>query len=379
MFISLENILSLSEFKNAEILAGKEGLHRNVSCISTNDLKTEYVTVDTLGVGDLYISSLHQFVENSSEEDLCNYIMLMINKNCSGLVVISTDNVSLITENILNLCDRYRFPLLLIKEPVKYSELMDAVNQCIILETYNASRVYRIQKILSENLNEEEILAILNSLESGIEEMISIIAFGGTSVSEIMSKEFCVKGLLSSKCLFVDCGYIKYYIVSGKDLHAVSGSILMAKQLIKDYFEISSIGISRIYEKRRFKGALLEASNAYKIAEYANEEEFTFPKVSSYSLVAATADSSEAKEYYNSILNIIAEYTTEEHCAEMIETIKIFVDKKGDYKKTSEMICQHENTVRYRINKLKTWLEMEDNTIEFYETLSLLAKYSRFY
>lgn len=128
MFISLENILSLSEFKNAEILAGKEGLHRNVSCISTNDLKTEYVTVDTLGVGDLYISSLHQFVENSSEEDLCNYIMLMINKNCSGLVVISTDNVSLITENILNLCDRYRFPLLLIKEPVKYSELMDAVN-----------------------------------------------------------------------------------------------------------------------------------------------------------------------------------------------------------------------------------------------------------
>lgn len=379
MFISLKSILSLPEFKSVEFLAGKEGTYRNVSCISTNDLRTEYVTVDTIGTGDLYISSLHQFVGNSSEDDLYSYIMLMINKNCSGLVIVSLDNVNLITNRIRDLCNQNKFPLLLIKEPIKYSELMTAVNQCIILETYNASRVYRIQKILSENLNEEEILAILNSLESGIEEKISVIAFGGINISEILSKEFCVKGLMSSKCFFVDCGYIKYYVVSGKNDVVTNSSIVMAKQMIKDYFDVSYMGISRSYEKRNFKVALVESYNAYKIAKSIEKEEFIFPRVSSYSIVASTAESSEAKKYYNSILNIIMDYTTEEHSLEILETVRAFVNSKGDYKKTADKISQHENTVRYRINKLKSWLDMEDSIIEFYETLSLLSKYSSFY
>ena len=61
-----------------------------------------------------------------------------------------------------------------------------------------------------------------------------------------------------------------------------------------------------------------------------------------------------------------------------MNTLKAFVQNKGDYKLTALAVSQHENTVRYRMNKLRSWLDMDDDNISFYETISLIAKYSQF-
>ena len=79
------------------------------------------------------------------------------------------------------------------------------------------------------------------------------------------------------------------------------------------------------------------------------------------------------------MVKVIDHHTSIEHRNEVLDTIKAFVKNKGDFKKTAFDVAQHENTVRYRINKLKTWLDMEDDNISFYETISLITKYSQFY
>ena len=54
MFVSLKDVINLPEFADVEILAGKNGLYRNVTSISINDLRKEFVTLDCISTGDLY-------------------------------------------------------------------------------------------------------------------------------------------------------------------------------------------------------------------------------------------------------------------------------------------------------------------------------------
>ena len=358
MFVSLKDVINLPEFADVEILAGKNGLYRNVTSISINDLRKEFVTLDCISTGDLYITSLHQYAKDCNDAELWAFVKTFIDKNCSGLIIVSKDNLQLLTKEIINKCNSERFPLLYFAEEKRYVDIMKAVNK---------------------NLSEEDVLSILNSFESGIESNIKVIAFGSDATSPMRKREFEVKALSSACNAFIDCSYIKYYLVSAKDIYYLEKQVMSVKHTIRDHYNVQALGISKTYEKRQFKNALIEARNAYKISKYTDTAEFMFPEVSTFGIVAATADSSEAKDYYNSVVKVIDHHTSIEHRNEVLDTIKAFVKNKGDFKKTAFDVAQHENTVRYRINKLKTWLDMEDDNISFYETISLITKYSQFY
>ncbi len=379
MFISVKSIIASPEFKGVKIIAGAEGLHKNITSIGVNDFRVEYMSQETMGTGDLFISSLHQYSGETDEKCIEGYIQTLIDNGASGLVIVSSDNIKLITERIKEKCDRERFPLLYFPENKRYVDIMEAVNKYIAIETYNASRMYRIQKILSENLSEEDVIALLDSFESDIQPYIAVIAFSGKPASDILKKDFEVKALSSARDAFVECNYLNYYIVSDKDVVSLKKHINLIKNTIREYYDVRSMGISKAFEKRSFKQALIESNNANRIAKATDCVEFSFPRISSYGIIAAISDNSEAKEYYNSVIEVIDEHTSAEHRDDVLNTVAAFVKYNGDFKLTAEAVNQHENTVRYRLNKLREWMEMDGGTIAFYETISLISKLYQFY
>ena len=60
--------------------------------------------------------------------------------------------------------------------------------------------------------------------------------------------------------------------------------------------------------------------------------------------------------------------------SQYLNTIECFVSCKGDYTTTAEKLHQHANTIRYRVNKVRSSLGMDDNPIRFYETIALATK-----
>ena len=116
MFVSLKDVINLPEFADVEILAGKNGLYRNVTSISINDLRKEFVTLDCISTGDLYITSLHQYVKDCNDAELWAFVKTFIDKNCSGLIIVSKDNLQLLTKEIINKCNSEWFPLLYFAE-----------------------------------------------------------------------------------------------------------------------------------------------------------------------------------------------------------------------------------------------------------------------
>ncbi|MFR8518559.1 MAG: helix-turn-helix domain-containing protein, partial [Emergencia timonensis] len=45
-----------------------------------------------------------------------------------------------------------------------------------------------------------------------------------------------------------------------------------------------------------------------------------------------------------------------------------------DYKKTCQTMFVHENTIRYRINKIKALIPYGKSDMDFYETISVAVK-----
>ena len=88
----------------------------------------------------------------------------------------------------------------------------------------------------------------------------------------------------------------------------------------------------------------------------------------------ALRDSREARHFYDAYKEAVEAKTSREMAGELLNTVELYVENHGDYKKTAEQINQHENTVRYRINRVRSALGMENDLIRFHETISIASK-----
>ena len=87
---------------------------------------------------------------------------------------------------------------------------------------------------------------------------------------------------------------------------------------------------------------------------------------------------SETKEIYDEFVMPIKDYDNINN-TEIFKTIKIFVKTDGNYKKTAQILFQHENSIRYRISKAKKLLGMKNSNIEFLMYISLVVKMNDIY
>lgn len=107
---------------------------------------------------------------------------------------------------------------------------------------------------------------------------------------------------------------------------------------------------------------MLLQSNSYTL----NKDELT-------SILSQHIDSQELLNFSKKIIEPIKKYDKENH-SELYHTLESFIFHDGNFKKVSEDLFQHENTIRYRIKKIKSILCMEDSNIRFIESTSIAIR-----
>ena len=78
------------------------------------------------------------------------------------------------------------------------------------------------------------------------------------------------------------------------------------------------------------------------------------------------------KEYSRRFLGKILEFDRE-YDGELFQTIRIYIEQSGDIHAVSEKMHVHKNTIRYRINKVRELLNMEEDPT-FLEQMSLAVR-----
>ncbi len=97
-----------------------------------------------------------------------------------------------------------------------------------------------------------------------------------------------------------------------------------------------------------------------------------------YKILLPYAQDSWLQNYYDEIILPIKKHDELYH-TEMFQTAVKYIEKDGNMKATADSLFIHENTVRYRINKIKEVLHMKDLEGSFYEQLSIAVKLYKIY
>ena len=81
----------------------------------------------------------------------------------------------------------------------------------------------------------------------------------------------------------------------------------------------------------------------------------------------------DLEEYYRSLIKPINEYD-KKYKSELLATIKCFVECSLDHVKTGKQLHIHENTVRYRLNKIKELIPYGKSSLDFNQSIYFLYK-----
>lgn len=373
MGITFMEVLEDEIFRDAEIRAGKEGLRRQIGRVSVFDCPyhEDMMEEGVIEEGDLFLSCLEQFPPE--EAGMERFIRGLIQYKAAGLMVVSSGRTDLLTEEVLQLCGRNEFPVLVVRRSNSYAQIMSVVNRYIAAGSANSLRLQKLRRIRDGGLSEKENVELLHSINPGIQSNITVLSVKGSLRSPLFSTELWSQCEDGGKDIAAR-GEALVFILSDEDARQLRQRAEAVSVQLKDKFSDYVMGFSRIYAKQEISRALRESRVAVETAAAQGVARYTYDPLNSLQLLYALRGSQEARDFYESYRERIAGKTSGEMLPELLHTIEAYVESAGDFRRTAEKISQHENTVRYRINRVKNALGMEHDTVRFHETISIAAR-----
>jgi len=121
-----------------------------------------------------------------------------------------------------------------------------------------------------------------------------------------------------------------------------------------------------------------EALLAANVAEARGLEELSFEETGAYRLLlpAMAEDPRELQGFYEETVAKLAAYD-DQYETELVRTLETFLDADGNVAKTSEKLFTHRHTVRYRLERVKELTDLDVNSTDGRERLSLGLKAMR--
>ena len=164
MGLTMKDILKIDAMETARIIAGKEGLDREIVWVTVIEVLDE---IHLLQKGELLITTAFGLTDTPRlAEEL---IPRLVERKLAGLAIQTGYYLNEIPDLIIRQCDRYHFPLIELPKPLKFSELTMAITKRIInrqMETLEyAQRIHeRLTQVLLQNQGLPQIAAVLSDL-----------------------------------------------------------------------------------------------------------------------------------------------------------------------------------------------------------------------
>ena len=261
MSVLLEKICIDPIFDKAKILAGKAGIRRRIvhrvsvfDCPYHKNIAEEGI----IDKGDLFISCLEQFEVGSPE--VRKSIEGLINRQAAGLIIVPSAKVEVLDFEILELCDKEEFPIILIKEEKPYAYIMSVVNGYISIEMENAINLLRLEKIRFGNLTSKEKMDMLYSINRNIQKNVMTIYVKGDFLRKWFSAGIWDNQIKNKQDTLVVGDYL-IVILSNDDRKKLEQGIKAMLSQLRQLFPSAYFGLSRIYQVKDIKRILDEGEN----------------------------------------------------------------------------------------------------------------------
>lgn len=366
------DLLTFSILKDAKIIAGVNGINREIKAISVYDcVPQEDFFPDEEGT--LYITLFEQYREHP--QDIYTWIQYLHNNKVSGVCTID-DGLKYLDNKVLEFCNEVGFPIVSLDRDVAYADIIENISVLLYFDDLHLVNEQRLTRILYDKLSEQDFLREIGKINQSFKNNVRVLAVSGEVESEIDRKS--MNHIFDQERLNT---YIKYRDIhlfiftegdGGNPKKRLDERIGAAVDKLSPSFKNPVFGKGELCEKIHFDRAVESALTALELAGHTGRQSFTYNRMEDLTILAPVKDSKEVREFHSAFLEKIAEYDKSGK-KEFIKCIREYVLNRGEYQIVAEKLFQHENTIRYRINKIKSILGLEDDTIKFNELIALFV------
>ncbi|WXR62262.1 PucR family transcriptional regulator ligand-binding domain-containing protein [Peptostreptococcaceae bacterium AGR-M142] len=359
--IKIKDLLKLRTFESFKLLCGNKGIINNVSKIGILDYEVGDEVRKNFYEGEFVLTNFLMGKEN--KEIIKEIIIALIDIKASGLAI-KPIYIKALSKDILDYANKNNFPIFFYYDSF-FEDILNDFSKARETKEIENNLALNIKKLMNDNLSSDFILETVLNINKNL--------YSNYLIASIKPKDEKYKVIdipkewdISRVCSLIYFKDIYFFIYSFKEYKGLNKSyrdILLTLDLIGVKKESHYIAIScEYFNLNKLNIALLESINALKLCDEKNDI-ILFKNLGPEKFLLPLLDNIWINKYYEDIINIIIEYDSKNN-SNLVKTGAVYYLNNRDFKKSAELLYQHENTIRYRIKKINELLFLNHINID---------------
>ncbi len=366
--LNVLDVLSLPLFKDFRLVTDNSGLYNEIFDAKLYEDATESTIAEIYKKGVFIILSPSVLWD---QPDNPNGIIMALIERQPAALCIKEVMFKTLKQELLDRANALHVPIFFFSGTF-LDEILYTIKNALTPYEINTLNVNRMARILFENMTENQIEYLAREINPMFHKNV-ICAFCIPKNQENIPNETTAlfEEYLRTSHVSQESGKYAYSVMkwprgigviytSGARKEDMRNKLLEILQLSGMDLSSVSIGIGNPYsELRNLKKAFHESRHAAIDALLSDEDAKDYLNIGLVGFLAPFRDNEWADRYYNNLFNRLSNYDRTNE-SNLISTLVSYVRNSSNIAKTAEETFQHSNTIRYRLDKIKTVLGLQD-------------------
>lgn len=369
---------------NVSLIAGSGGLSRIVKDVGILDYELDTSLRSKYFHTSLFRDQLVLTTFLCAKEDISMIgegIKHLLKQDASGLAIRNVFHLP-IPESVLRYADSRNFPIILINSmEIYFEKIIYDVNRYVERMSDINFMQNEVNILLSRKLSTDEVREHAKLINPSFEEKYIAIYFMSRdyfSESDFLEcferyDKSCFSTPASTMCLYKHGAFLFYSC----DDTSVMFYDTFVSQAVKEIFPDASnytIGVSRPhFSLGEFSVCIRESLRAALLNKNLQKSFLRYGELGSYEIIFPFAKSREMQDFKRKVLEPINEHDAENNTT-LFETLVEYILSGCNMHVAAKRTLQHENTVRYRLEKIALLTGLDFKSPPQLEELALAVK-----
>ncbi len=383
----MKDFLEFDYFSSLEVIAGAEGLSRSADSCAFLDyeldksLNQKYANRN-FRPGQMVITSL-MFAKDDPFliRDAVKYV---ISQGCSALIIKNVYRLP-IHDYVLRYADSKKFPILIMTDlSMHFDGFTIQVNKCVETARDAEAAERELSRLLYQPLELPEKKNSIRTLFPRFYNQYAVLYCQTGQAADAGSAQQLRRRLRESARQEESVRVLRYrdglfLFLSADTLDPPA--LERCSRLLADRFPGGAVGVSAAHiHPEETDAALREAMYAARIHRLdgpmnadRDRPACTYEQMGVYRALLPMLDSEDLQRYSGDLLDPILEFDAENR-GNLLDTLLGFVQCGGNLHELSARSGQHENTLRYRLDRIGALTGLSFRKLDDYEQLALAAR-----
>lgn len=367
--LSILNILSFPIFKNFTVISGHKSLNKAITRTAIFEWESLEDAARTFEKGDFVLTTLVTAKDDPEYAETCLRTLINLQIGCIAIKDIYIKEIPAAVQVLSNF---QNVPIIIFSETY-YDDIIFSIKQELFADNLASANTNKIEKLLEPQNDPADTAVLIKELNPFFyDDVVCCFSLFDTAAGRHDLDHYYQQYLTALNDLHVDSKEYVLSIVRYKDgifiILSYDNAFIHIEEVALHFLNAltcfsndSKNGISTTGRTRHLNDLIKESIYAAISCAMDKESYKFFSAIGIDQILIPSGKHPETKKFYDHYFNLLNEHD-EAGRSNFLETLLTYIQSDGDVALTAEILYQHKNTIRYRINKIKTILGLEEST-----------------